>query len=709
MFKRIDSLRFWCNKILPLVYDDSLSYYETLCKIAEKLNEVINDMNNIPQYIADLINDEKLKEIMSTLFNNLQEQIASANEGVSKTATEGRTVGELVWLNGELYKITHNMIAGDQYVINSNCEKITIEEWVNNFNTLLENSINNEKEARENADNTLQNNINDEKEARENADNSLSEKIKNNVVYNPSQLVASNTNIGLKEGTYNVTSDITINAQIVIPKGALINIADGVTLTINGSITAGRYQIFIGNGNLIVNSETNPIGYPEWFGATVNDPNFDNSNAIKKCFNIFNVTELSSADYYVANTIELSTSNRILKGVNQLNWSYEELTKKGTRIITSNPTKAVILVGTYNKPDNINLSVQNVTLQDLTITRTSGSDWVSNSIGIHISQAFRCNFKRVMCFNNDLGIVIQGCTNLHVDKCNLFAEILQNSDMSRTLRNIFIDNSVNSAMNIPNVSIYVNDCIINTGGGNILTSSSGITVSSNTAPCSDLFFYENAIEWLNNGIEIIANNTSNTSNDIHICHNELDVIKGNGIILLNIGDGSNVEIIDNYIAPSSVASETFSGIRIDGANGVTIRDNSVVSKNYANSKGLYITNSSSINTSGNLLTECKTSVEVSTLSCCHFNDIITNFTNNECTAFFGASISHCIITSSIKGNSNYFTKGVYLESSSACEIDVTKFFTNSITDGTSKYVYVNDQFASNVGTINGCLITGVMA
>ena len=532
---------------------------------------------------------------------------------------------------------------------------------------------------------------------------------KNYIVYTPSELIESDTNIGLKTGIYNVNSDLIINAQIVIPKGAIINIASGVTLTLNGSITAGRYQIFSGNGNIVVNNETNPIGYPEWFGATVNDPNFDNSNAIKKCFNIFNVTELSSADYYVANTIELSTSNRILKGVNQLNWSYEELTKKGTRIITTSPTKAVILVGTYNKPDSINLSVQNVTLQDLTITRTSGSEWISDSIGIHVSQALRCSFKRVMCFNNDLGIIIQGCTGLHIDKCNLFAEILSGSDMSRTLRNILIDNSVKSANNLPNVSIYINDSVITTGGGNILKSSSGITVSSNTENCSDLFFYENAIEWVNNGIEIIANNNVNTSNDIHICHNELDAIKSNGIILLNIGNGSNVEIIDNYIAPSSMATETFNGIRIDSANGITIRDNSVVSKLYSNSYGLYITNSSSINTDGNLLTECKTGIVASTLSCCYFNDIITNFTNNECTAFIGTSILHCIISPSINGNQNYFTKGVHLEASTSCEINVTKFFTNSITDGTSKYVYVNDRFASNVGAINDCLITGVMA
>lgn len=34
---------YYCQKILPVLYDDSLSYYEFLCKIAEKLNEVIDN------------------------------------------------------------------------------------------------------------------------------------------------------------------------------------------------------------------------------------------------------------------------------------------------------------------------------------------------------------------------------------------------------------------------------------------------------------------------------------------------------------------------------------------------------------------------------------------------------------------------------------------------------------------------------------------
>lgn len=43
----IDKLKYWCNKILPLVYDDSLSYYETLCKTSAKLNEVIDSTNGL--------------------------------------------------------------------------------------------------------------------------------------------------------------------------------------------------------------------------------------------------------------------------------------------------------------------------------------------------------------------------------------------------------------------------------------------------------------------------------------------------------------------------------------------------------------------------------------------------------------------------------------------------------------------------------------
>lgn len=46
--------KFWCQKVLPLVYDDSLSYYEILCKVVDYLNKIIADENSVIAEINEL-------------------------------------------------------------------------------------------------------------------------------------------------------------------------------------------------------------------------------------------------------------------------------------------------------------------------------------------------------------------------------------------------------------------------------------------------------------------------------------------------------------------------------------------------------------------------------------------------------------------------------------------------------------------------------
>lgn len=51
----IRNLHFWCQKVLPLVYDDSLSYYELLCKVVGKLNEVIKATNESKDNVFNIV------------------------------------------------------------------------------------------------------------------------------------------------------------------------------------------------------------------------------------------------------------------------------------------------------------------------------------------------------------------------------------------------------------------------------------------------------------------------------------------------------------------------------------------------------------------------------------------------------------------------------------------------------------------------------
>ena len=68
---KLEHIRFMCHKILPLVYDESLSYYEVLCKVAFKLNESIEAVNNLNDNVTDL----------NSRCNTMQEEIeAIANE-----------------------------------------------------------------------------------------------------------------------------------------------------------------------------------------------------------------------------------------------------------------------------------------------------------------------------------------------------------------------------------------------------------------------------------------------------------------------------------------------------------------------------------------------------------------------------------------------------------------------------------------------------
>ena len=67
---RMDSLkhfRFWCYKVLPLVYDDSLSYYEILCKVVKYINDLIDQDKVIGDTLESL--QQALTEVQNWIKN----------------------------------------------------------------------------------------------------------------------------------------------------------------------------------------------------------------------------------------------------------------------------------------------------------------------------------------------------------------------------------------------------------------------------------------------------------------------------------------------------------------------------------------------------------------------------------------------------------------------------------------------------------------
>lgn len=118
----INGFRFWCHKVLPLVYDDSLSYYELLCKVVKHMNEMGEEINRI---VTDLANfktyvDGRFEEIDSDLENYVQRKLdemfaewaidGTLDDMVSKTLEKSVTI-PVLYAGDIIIPTTHSLSA----------------------------------------------------------------------------------------------------------------------------------------------------------------------------------------------------------------------------------------------------------------------------------------------------------------------------------------------------------------------------------------------------------------------------------------------------------------------------------------------------------------------------------------------------------------------------------------------------------------------
>lgn len=99
MLSQLTHFKFWCQKVLPLVYDDSLSYYETLCKIVEYLNNVIGTSN-------ELIND----------VDELKKELQILEREIKKLSVDGVIKSVLEWLETNIAKMIFVVIDESGYI-----------------------------------------------------------------------------------------------------------------------------------------------------------------------------------------------------------------------------------------------------------------------------------------------------------------------------------------------------------------------------------------------------------------------------------------------------------------------------------------------------------------------------------------------------------------------------------------------------------------
>ena len=120
---KIDKVKFWCYKVLPLVYDDSLSYYELLCKVVSKLNELIEKYASFDDVVAEI----------QTAIDALQKQIDEFDTTYIEKLINDKLANMIyVWISDAGYFIYYIPESWKDVSFNTTGLDISNEELANN-------------------------------------------------------------------------------------------------------------------------------------------------------------------------------------------------------------------------------------------------------------------------------------------------------------------------------------------------------------------------------------------------------------------------------------------------------------------------------------------------------------------------------------------------------------------------------------------------
>lgn len=115
----IPYLRFWCQKVLPAVYDQSLSYYEVLCKLAAFLNKMLEELEKMQDNIDAL--HKAYKDLQDWVNAEIARFEAHMEQHFDDLTRE-------LWNRFEEYKNNTNT---------------TLQQWFNDYATNTTNNLNN--------------------------------------------------------------------------------------------------------------------------------------------------------------------------------------------------------------------------------------------------------------------------------------------------------------------------------------------------------------------------------------------------------------------------------------------------------------------------------------------------------------------------------------------------------------------------------------
>lgn len=162
-FTKVPNIHYWTQRVLPCVFDESLSYVEKINKLEEEINKLIEEYNTFGQNVVSEINtfEEETTNQINTFIQQVTNEINTFKSDITNQLNTFETsmTNKQNAFEARILKLTQDF----ETTINNDITtfKQTITTQQQQFETRVNNDITDMQEVVDNIPNTVSSSVND--------------------------------------------------------------------------------------------------------------------------------------------------------------------------------------------------------------------------------------------------------------------------------------------------------------------------------------------------------------------------------------------------------------------------------------------------------------------------------------------------------------------------------------------------------------------
>lgn len=312
-FTKVPNIHYWTQRVLPCVFDESLSYVEKINKLEEEFNNLINDYNDFGQNVVTEINtfEEETTNQINTFIQQITNEINTFKSDITNqlntfetTITNKQNAFEtrILELTQEFETTINNDIA---------TFKQTITTQQQQFETRVNNDINTMQEVVNEIPNTVTTQVNaiTQPWLVANVPAMVESSVANNVnkVFDVDQLYNSGTSETI--GDINNWTDTGI--YFGTTNSEFLNFPESVGSGYNFMCIVGhsadtsvynplQQNLYISNGNIYYRSQSDIQAWDNWYKSNISVTNIPKDTTIDFNTYFYTSTEVANGDMWIA-------------------------------------------------------------------------------------------------------------------------------------------------------------------------------------------------------------------------------------------------------------------------------------------------------------------------------------------------------------------------------------------------------------------------